>query len=70
MFYEFNYRSLRFIQFLKRGISASLEGLEENDKQIAELITGRQVELAEEMKYIKNLIALLQKLTAMLKNDY
>lgn len=55
--------------FLRNGISSTLEKIESDETKIGELIKGREVELAEEMKFIKNIIGLLQKLNSMLKND-
>ena len=55
--------------FLRNGISSTLEKIESDENKIGELIKGREVELAEEMKFIKNIIGLLQKLNSMLKND-
>jgi optic atrophy protein 1 len=53
---------------LANELQNSLDNLSEND--IVELIKGRQVELAEELKYIRKIHGLLQELNRMLNQVY
>lgn len=56
------------VDTLANELQNSLDNLSEND--IVELIKGRQVELAEELKYIRKIHGLLHELNRMLNQVY
>ena len=56
-------------QYLHRGIESALATAETDQTLITELITGRQVELAEEIKFIKNITDLLKCLNDRLQHE-
>ena len=56
------------VETLANELKNSLENLSESD--IVQLIKGRQVELAEELKYIRKIHGLLHELNRMLNQVY
>lgn len=58
------------IEFLRSGLNRSLDVIESSGSLLGILINGRQVQLAEEIKFVKNIITLLQRLNTTLNTQH
>ena len=60
---------IKLFKYLHRGIEAALATAENDPQLVSTLITGRQVDLAEEIKFIKNITDLLKCLNERLQHE-
>jgi hypothetical protein len=58
------------IEFLRSGLNRSLAEIESSSDLLGSLINGRQVQLAEEIKFVKNIITLLTRLDTTLTTQH
>ena len=58
------------IKFLRSGLNRSLNEIESSSDLLGSLINGRQVQLAEEIKFVKNIITLLTRLDTTLTTQH